>query len=193
MNLSNLFTSGFSFNHEEYELKLKYTLFNFFLLFNILLVSLTTIFRFSNTQYTQAFFDLIYVILGLITFFIARKSKKYFYKLVITVISYSLILIAIAYYGVLNPITGISWFIVLMMTTFFLLGNKAGTTVFFLSLILIIIIATNKHYLSSSQISIGVIPFLVALAFMYFFEKRNQNFKKQIARASCRERVFRAV
>ena len=180
MTLSNIFSSGFRFDTKEYALKLKYILFNSLLLANIALVSLATIFRFSNAQYSQAFFDLIYVLLALITFLMARKSKKYFSVFVQLVIAYSFLIVALTYYTGLNPMAGISWFIVLIMTTFFLSGNKAGSVVFFLSLVFIIFTNYSKYNLALNQVILGVIPFLVALIFMYFFEKRNQNFKKQL-------------
>ena len=180
MNLSNIFTSGFSLDVKEYELKLKYILFNSLLLINIPLVSIAALFRFSNAEYTQAIFDLVYIILGISTFFLARKSKKYFSIATILIITYSFFIVAFPYYAGLNPVAGISWFIVLLMTTFFLSGNKAGSVIFLLSLIVIIFASIDKYNFNSSQITLGVIPFFIALVFMYFFERRNQNFKKQL-------------
>ncbi len=52
MILNNILTSGYNFSKNEYELKLKYILFNSLLIFNIIAVTITGIIRFMNLQYT---------------------------------------------------------------------------------------------------------------------------------------------
>ena len=119
MNLKTILTSNYTFNDDEYELKLKYILFNSLLLFNILLVSFATIARFLKAEYTLGFYDIIYISSGLLTFFLARQSKKYFKQLIYFVIFFSFLIVTLTFYSGLNPLAGISWFTIVLMTAIF--------------------------------------------------------------------------
>jgi diguanylate cyclase (GGDEF)-like protein len=68
-------------------------------------------------------------------------------------------------------------YFILLITVIFLKGPKEGIVVFILSLISIILITSIWHHHSSIDIALGIIPFFVALMFMYFFEQRNNNLK----------------
>ncbi len=177
LNLKKILTSGYNFNSDEYELRLKYILFNSLLIFNILIVSIATFVRFSNSQYINATVDAIYVTLGLISFFIARKSKEYFNALVYFVIFFSFSSVTLAFSTGLNHIAGISWYFLLLMSIFFLKGLREGMIVFIFSFIAIILVTSNLHVHSLDEIVLGVIPFFGALVFMYFFEQRNNELK----------------
>ena len=178
MNLKNILNSGYDFKDDEYELKLKYILFNSLLIFNIFIVSVATFVRLVNLQYINAIVDIIYVLLGLISFFIARRSKDYFNALVYFVIFFSYSIVTLAFSTGLNHIAGMSWFVILLMTVFFLKGTKEGLSVFLISLISIILISSNILTYSSTEIALGIIPFIGTLVFMYFFEQRNKNLKE---------------
>ena len=84
--LNNLLFSGFKFDEKDDELKFRYMFFNSLLLFNMFIVSITTIIRYYNEQYAQAGFDFAYVVLGVVVMFFSRSSKKYFKNLVYFVI-----------------------------------------------------------------------------------------------------------
>jgi len=178
--LDKILTSGFIFSEEEYELKLKYTLFNYLLLFNIIVVILASIQRIIDAQFIQACFDFIYIALGCVTFFLARKYKKHFIKLIYFTIVYSIPVTILTFYVDENPMLGISWFYILLMTTFFLLDYKAGTVIFVFSIIVISYIALEHHHYPMGKILLTLLPFSASLFFMYFFEKRNQRFKLKL-------------
>ncbi len=180
MNIKNILRSGFGFSDDEYELKLKYILFNSLLIFNITLVSLATFVRLSHEQYFHATVDIVYVILGLSTFIAARYSKLYFKKLVYFVIFFSYLVITLSSYAGLNPLVGLSWWFILLMVTFFLKGSKEGIVIFVISLITIIFISIKVHHHTSIEIALGSIPFFGALFFMYFFEQLNKKLKSTI-------------
>jgi PAS domain S-box-containing protein/putative nucleotidyltransferase with HDIG domain len=173
----NILTSGYKFNIHEFELELKYVLFNTILLFNILFISIAALARSLNAQYTQTTFDIIYVILGLIVFAIARHSKEHFLKLVYFVITYSFFIITYAFYIDINPIAGATWYIVLIMAAFFLTDRKSASIVAILSTFCILAISVIKYNFHSTDILIGVIPLIVAYISIYFFDKRNSAFK----------------
>jgi len=180
MDLKNILQSSYDFGNDEYELKLKYILFNSLLIFNIFIVGVATFVRLANLQYANAFFDSVYVTLGLITFILARRSKQRFNSLVNFVIFFSYLIVTLSFSTGLNYIAGISWYFILLMTVFFLKGNREGVIVFILSLVSIILITLKEELYSSTTIALGIIPFFGALVFMYFFEQRNQNLKKRL-------------
>jgi len=178
MNIKNILNSAYDFKDDEYELKLKYILFNSLLIFNILIVSIATFVRLANLQYLNAIVDIIYVTLGLISFFLARRSKEHFSALVYFVIFFSYSIVTLAFSAGLNHIAGLSWYVILLMTVFFLKGTKEGMIIFILSLISIIIVTSALLEYSVTEIALGIIPFFGTLMFMYFFEQRNKNLKE---------------
>ena len=180
MKLKNILASDHSFKSNEYELKLKFTLFNSLLIFNILIVSVAVIARFSHSQYMHASIDIVYVLLALFTFVLARYKKDYFDKLVYFVIFFSYSIVTFSFYGGLNPLAGIGWYFILLMITFFLKGHKEGGFIFVISLITIILISYFKHLFTPIEIFLGMIPFLGSLFFMYFFEQLNKKLKEII-------------
>jgi len=180
MNLKKLLTSGHSFNTNEYELKLKFILFNSLLIFNIFIVSIATFARISHSQYTHAFIDVMYISLAIISFIIARREKSYFDKLVYFIIFFSYSIVTLSFYSGLNPVAGIGWYFILLMTTFFLKGYKEAGIIFAISLITIIYISYFKHLFTPIEIFLGIIPFLGSMFFMYFFAQVNQTLKDTI-------------
>ncbi|MEA3522760.1 MAG: PAS domain S-box protein, partial [Campylobacterota bacterium] len=184
MMFKNILTSGYTFDNDEHELKLKYILFNSLLLFNITMVTIASLIRFINEQLLQGFIDVVYIAFGIFTFFLARHSKVYFSKLIYFVVFFSYLIVTLTFYSGLNQLTGVSWYIILIMTAFYLQGKKDGTTVFIISLITIVGINIVQHNYTYVQTALGFIPFLAALFFMYFFEARNKNFKRQLLEAN---------
>ena len=178
--LKSILHSGYTFEGDEYELKLKYILFNSLLLFNVSIVFVAIFIRFLHEQYIHAITDCIYVFFGIIIFFIARRSREYFNNLIYIIIFISYLVVTVIFYNGLNPIVGNSWYLILLMCVFFLKGNKEGIFVFIVSLITIIYISYIKYHYTASEIILGLIPFLGSLFFMFYFEERNSNFKKII-------------
>lgn len=178
--IKNLLTSGYDFNDNEYEQKLKYILFNSLLIFNIILVGIATIIRFVNTQYDLGFYDFIYVSIGILIFFLARRSKLYFVNLCYGVIVLSLLIVSLTFNSGLNPIAGISWYLILLMNTIFLLGEKEGGIVFITSTVLISYISIDKYAYTYTEVFLGMMPFVVMAVFIHFFQKRNQDVKSRL-------------
>ena len=169
MKLNNILTSGYTFNENEFELKLKYILFNSLLLFNISLISVATIFRLQNLQFTQTIIDIIYVLFGLSTLLLARKYKIHFNKLIYFVVFFSLLIVTFSFLAGLNYLAGISWFIVLLMSTYFLTGHTESSIIFIISILTLITIFIMQHTLSLQEIVLGILPLFVAQFFLYFF------------------------
>ena len=180
MNLKNILQSGYDFNSGEYELKLKYVLFNSLLIFNIAMVSIALVIRLINFQFTNALLNIIYLIFALLSLYFARKSKNHFKFLIYFVLFFSYLIVSLAFHSGLNPIAGISWYTILLMSAFFLKQNRDGIIIFILSLLTIIIIVVNKNIYSPTEIALGIIPLFASLMFMIFFEKRNEDFKIQL-------------
>jgi len=178
MRLPSFLTSGYSFKNNEYEIKLKYILFNLMLLFNALMVGIMIFVRVSQQEYTQAFADGLYVFFGFVSFFLARHSQQYFEKLIVFVILYSYVITTASLLMIKNPFVGISWFIVLLIISFFLRGTKTGTIIFVISQITIFSIGILKWHYSLETILIAMIPYYSIFFFMLFFEKRNNEYKQ---------------
>jgi diguanylate cyclase (GGDEF)-like protein len=178
--LKNLLHSGYTFDSEEYELKLKYVLFNSLLIFNVSIVFVAIFIRFLHEQYIHAIADCVYVFFGTVIFFMARRSKKYFNTLIYIIIFISYLVVAVVFHNELNPIIGQSWYIILIMSVFFLTSAKEGVFIFVLSTFTIIYTSYTKYHSSLSEILLGLIPFVASLLFMLYFEKRNSSFRKRI-------------
>jgi len=178
MNWFSLLTGGHTFNENEYELKLKYILFNLMLIFNAFMVGIMVYVRIDRGEYPQAVADIIYVVFGVLSFILARKSKKYFPPLIIFVIFYSYLVASASFYTSHNPFIGTSWFIVLMIITFFLRGTVAGTIIFIISQITMWLIILQKGHFNLEDVFVSMIPFYSIFFFMLFFEKRNSEFRK---------------
>ena len=175
--MKNILTSAQTFSKEEYELKLKYILFNSLLLFNVVVVSIATVARYLNGQYIHVAVDTFYIFSSVAILLLTRKYKKHFNYFVYTVIFYSFIVVAFGFSTVLSYSVGISWFMILLMITFFLLGSKDGDIIFLLSLLTILGVAIFKFKLPFMEVALGVIPFFVALIFLHFSENRNRTLK----------------
>jgi len=178
MNWFSLLNGGHSFNENEYELKLKYILFNLMLIFNAGMVGIMAYIRISRGEYPQAVADAIYVLFGVLSFLLARKSKKYFPALIIFVIFYSYLISSASFYTSHNPLVGTSWFIVLMIVAFFLRGTVAGTLIFIISQLTMWLIIVQKWHYSFEEVFVSMIPFYSIFFFMLFYEKRNSEFRK---------------
>ncbi len=180
MNLKNLITSGYNFKDEEYELKLKFMLFNSMLLFNVAIVLVATIARLINAQYIQAIVDITYVIFASTIIYSARQSIHNFDKLVYYLMFLSYLIVSFSFYIGVIVIAGLSWYIVLLLIIFFFKGGKDGIIVFIISLITIVLISFTKHNYPFTEILFGLIPFFVSLFFMYYYERRNNNVKHRL-------------
>lgn len=180
MKLSSLLTSGYSFQADEYETKLKYILFNLMLLFNVIMVGVMFFVRLGHEEYTQAFIDAVYVFFGIFTFILARHIKKYFEQLMIFVIIYSYLITSASFYMTKNPLLGIAWFMALIIVSFFIKGTKTGALVFIISQITILFISILKWDYAFGTIFVSMIPFYSIFFFMLFFEKRNDEYKKRV-------------
>ena len=180
MKINNILTSGYDFDDTDYKIKLKYILFNSLLIFNICIITIAAIFRLINSQYTQTIFDFIYIIPSITIFILARIYRDSFDKYVNYVLFLSYVVVSLSFYLGTNPLSGISWYLVLLMSSFFLKGSKTGIIVFIASFVTIIIISVSKDNYTLSEIVLGMIPFAVSLFFMQFFEKQNQDFEKEL-------------
>jgi len=180
MNFKKILTSSYTFTADEYELKLKYILFNSLLVFNIIFVGIATLTRILQSQYTQAVFDSIYLIVALFIFFLARSSKEKFNTLINAIIFLSFLVVTLTFYSGFSAFAGISWYIILVITVFFLKGRKEGEVIFLISLMSILTISIFKHQYILTETILTIVPLIVTLFFMLFFEQRNNNLKEQL-------------
>ncbi len=175
MILGNFLSSGFLFQSNESELKLKYQFFNSLLLINILIVSLAAILRFYQGEYFQTIIDSAYSLLALITLLLARKSREIFPLLVKFVMLFSLLIVTLTFYNSDNAYVGIGWFYVQMLVVFFLSDRKFSFSMLFLSVVIILGIefyhADSEHFRQSLM---GLLPFIVFNLFIGLYEKRNR-------------------
>ncbi len=180
MGWKGLLTSGFTFKENEEREELNYILFNTLLLFDIALLIIATLLRFSEGNRLQALLNFIFVIAGITTFFQMRKSRSYFTPLFYFMIGFSYIIVTLAFAFSPNPIAGVGWFFVLMMIVFFIKGHRVGTGMFVLLLITILVVGGLDPSYTKTQLFIGVLPLLSAFIFMFFSERRNENLRKAL-------------
>jgi len=175
MKFANLLQSGFTFTENEHELRLKYILFNSLLLTNIVLVLSASLLRFTTGDLMQGGIDSAYVVMAVFVTFLARKSRKLFQTLVLIIIFFSLAIVALTYLFISSDIAGIAWFMITILVAFFLTGRKTAYTLFFISLILVAAISAMSESKEHSAVDIlyGLLPLLVTLVFVQFYETRN--------------------
>ena len=182
--MNNLLFSGFKFDEKNSELKFKYMFFNSLLLSNMFIVSIVSIIRYFNGQYYQAIFDLSYVVLGLIVFFLSRSSKKYFKNLIYFVIFYSFSLVGFVVYNDSNSFISFGWLYILLLTTSFLLEKKDKIFIFILFILFVVLLELTKNGHDYLEVFLSVVPFLVTMIFLYFFDLKNENIRKQFELAN---------
>ncbi|MCK4503712.1 MAG: PAS domain S-box protein, partial [Desulfuromonadales bacterium] len=175
MKFSNLLQSGFEFTQDEYELRLKYILFNCLIACNVTLVLIAGVLRFTTGDNLQGFVDFTYVTLATLIALLARRSQKIFTVLVFCIMLLSFIIVSLSYKIAVNDISGISWFLILMLVAAYLTDRKTTYILFFVALSLAIYISASmeaKTY-TVTDIIHGMVPLLVTLFFVQFYEVRN--------------------
>ncbi|NKQ39978.1 MAG: diguanylate cyclase [Sulfurovum sp.] len=173
MFINRVLASGYNFSGEEHGKKLNYTLFNTLLLFSVILMVLAGILRYIEEYYLQSLYNFIYVVFAVIVFFLLRRSKRYFDISFYLFLFIGLLLCSLSFLGGLNPLSGISWYIVVMMSAFFIKGYRAGLVTLVVSLLAILLISIEKQY-TNIQIFIGINSLLISCLFLYFFDKKNK-------------------
>ena len=179
MKFENFLTSGYAFSKEEYNAKLSYILFNSMLLFNLLLLIFATALRLYESNYYQALFDCLYVLVSITIFVIARISRSYFIVAFYTLVFISYLLITFSFFKGNNPIGGTGWYFILLMTVVFIRGYKEGVIFFLISTATIVTVSILGHH-TPVKVFIGIMPFVVAYFFIRFYEKRNTSFRNII-------------
>lgn len=182
MKFPNVLQSGFEFTEDEHQLRLKYILFNCLIGSNVLLVSMAAILHFTTGNTLQGFVDITYVALATLIAILARHSKKFFPVLILCILFISLVSVALTYSFLSSDIAGISWFLIMILVAFYLTERKIAFTIFFISLFLVIYISAAsevKNY-TIADIIYGILPLLITLIFVQFYETRNALSRKRL-------------
>ena len=106
MKFSNFLQSGFEFTKDEYELRLKYLLFNCLIVCNATLVLIVGVMRFTTGDNLQGFVDFTYVILATLIALLARRSQKFFPVLIYGILILSFVIVSLSYKIAANDISG---------------------------------------------------------------------------------------
>jgi len=173
INVKNFLLSGFTFNEDEYELRLQFILINSILTIISVVLATLSFLRYINHQELQACIDLIAVVASVVTLILTRLSKKS--------ITYSVpILISLFYFLVTFSFRNIglivsTWYILLMLAAFFLKGKNIGLFVSLISLVAIFALEkfVSKDYTFLQYFYI-TIPIIVGMTFLYLYEQRNE-------------------
>ncbi len=175
MKFSNILHSGFTFNDDEHELRLKYILFNCLLYSNIFMVLIAGSLRLATGDLVQGIVDLAYVGLALIAALLARRSKLFFQPLILCMLAVAIVIVTLTYYFSSSDITGVSWFVLLMLVAFYLTEKKKAYSIFALSGLLVIYLSLSneiKEY-TVFDVIFGVLPLFVTLVYVQFYDRRN--------------------
>lgn len=175
MKFSNFLQSGFEFTKDEYELRLKYILFNCLIVCNVTLVLIAGVIRFSTGYNLQGFVDFTYILLATLIALLARRSQKFFPTLIWCILLLSLVIVSLSYKIAANDISGISWFMILILVTAYLAEKKTTYVLFFLtfSLAAYITFSMEAKAYAATDVIYGMIPLLVAIFFTQFYKTRN--------------------
>ncbi len=177
VKFDHLLTSGHTFSKEEYNTKLNYVLFNSMLLFNVLLLLIAIGLRLYEGSYLQALFDSVYVLVSLAVFMAARLSRAYFVVFFYLLVLISYLLITFTFSQGNTSIGGTGWYFILLITVVFIRGYREGVLFFLLSIVTIVCVSVMGNH-TAVEISVGIMPFIVAYFFILLYEKRNSNFKE---------------
>ena len=180
MTIEKILTSNHSFDKSEFQLKLRFILFNTLILFNVVFAGFGMVYRLTTHQTTHALVDLTYVLFALLVFFLARRSKASLNNLTWVMIVFSFAIVSIMFYRNLNPLTGISWYILLLLVTYVFKGDRASIIIFILSLSVIFFSSLTKQMLSLPDILLGLLPYESITFFFYVFHRYNETLKQEL-------------
>ncbi len=179
-SIKKILTSNHDFTPDEYELKLRFVLFNSLVLSNVIFIGFVIAYRLSTHQTAIALIDLLYMLFGLLAFFWVQISKASLHHIMWLVIFFSFIFVTILFYRNLNPLIGISFYILLFLVTYVLQGHQASITIFILSVSTIFYISLTQQNLSLPDTLIGLLPFETIAFFLYIFHQYNEKIKQEL-------------
>ncbi len=179
-SIKRILTSNHDFAPDEYELKFKFILFNSLVLINAVFIGCMVAYRLSVHQKTIAFADLFYLFFIVLGFFWARVSKGSLQYLMWFAVFFSFIFVTILFSHDLNPLTGVSFYILLFLITYILQGYQASIVVLVLSLFTIPYIALSQKGFSLPDTLIGLLPFASIAFFLYIFHQYNEKIKQEL-------------
>ena len=169
----NVLTSGHIFEENEQALRLKFRLFNLFLLFNLVFITLIVVIRWKNNDFGAMWLDFDYAFAVMVIFALARLSKKRIRHLIGIVVFLIYLIVTILFYYELNPLSGISWYVLFLMVTAVFLGHFAALISYAISAITVVIMAVVVHNFSLMTVLFGMLPYTASLLFAYFFINEN--------------------
>jgi diguanylate cyclase (GGDEF)-like protein len=171
--MKNFLLSGFTFEKEEYELRLQFLLVNSILSIVVLMLSFVAFIRYINLQEIQAIIDFGAALASLLTIIFVRKSKNSINIFIPILLALFYFLITFTFRNI--GIIGSTWYIVLILAAFFLKGKRVGL---FFSAISILAILTLEKFSGITytlfQYMYITIPIILSVTFLYLYERRNE-------------------
>lgn len=173
---NNILQSGFSFSEEEETLRLKYRLFNSLLSFDIVIVGIAGMIRFSNHQMVQGTIDILYALFALVMFILARKYQNLFDLLVRLTMILAFLVVAFSFSVSPMSITGVGWYVILILVTSFLTDRRFLYFILLLSVLSIVSISyyNDNQVCFTVDLAFGLLPVITSLVFISFYERRNR-------------------
>jgi len=181
--LIRFLSSGHSFSDDQYEIKLKFILFNLLIIFHSFAAILGMTYRLLEHNYLYFGINLIFLIFAFISYWITRRTPQSIEILTWIMILFAAPVITLYYYKNLNPVSGTSWFILLLFVSYVFKGFRVSFLIFILSLIVIYLIGYMQRGYSWSEISLGLIPMgtltLILYAFHQFYLRLTQSIQAE--------------
>ena len=177
MSITNLMSSGHTFEAHEYELKTKYLLLNsMFVIISILLPILGTLRYFTNYP-IQGIINYSGALFAIAGIYILRKLQKGNYKTLTYVlfILFSFLLIY-SYYNNSLMFNIDAWFIVLGLPVFLIFGFYPAIN---LSIVFMLTISVINYYFIQSDLQnliYSFVPIFVSIWFIHIYETRLQHY-----------------
>ena len=178
--LTKILTSGFDFSEDDYELRLKYQLFNSMLLINLAFTLIASITRFLEGNINFFILNFEFSCITVVVIFLLRKYKNLFTVLAKFVVLFSFFTIGFALYIGKDSIVGVGWLVVILVFSIFLTDKKFSYFIFFLSISFIALITflhQSKGYTIATAFY-GVIPIIIGFFYLIFYEARNDSSKR---------------
>ena len=185
MNLRNFLDSGYAFDHRDYELKTKYTLFNGMLGTLVFALTILGIFRMLTGYHAQAVVDFSVVAISLGAIVLLRILGKGRYKVpAYMILSVFAFLILYSYYLGGGAFRVNAWFTGLVIPIFFVLGYRVAMTMAIL-FVLAITLVDKQIGLGHSLLTLfGYIPIFMSVFFLRLYEGRLKHFAKLLSESN---------
>lgn len=180
MNWKNILRSGHTFTEDETQLKLRFVLLNLLLISTVLFTVILLLFHFMYDGGIPLSINISYLIFAVFTLLAARRWKEHFDLLITVALLISYLFALIVYYQQYNPISGVSWFMLLVIAAVIFKDRGMALALFALSAVTIVWISIVRHGFSVVDTFTGMIPLVSGVFIVIIFDALQTSMRQTI-------------